>query len=85
MSPRNVFSILLENIPCKKCGIRLESTITDLGIDSIDLYCVILSIEDEYSICLNDDAISNIKTVGDLLNLLRTNKVDNKHLRMFNK
>lgn len=47
----------------------LETLKKELPIDSLDFYDLILSIEDSYSIYLPDEALDNIRTVGDLVRL----------------
>lgn len=49
--------------------------VDDLGIDSLDLAQIIISAESEFDVELDDEAIENIKTVGDALEMLR-NKLD---------
>lgn len=39
----------------------------DLKADSIDLYQMVVEYEDELGITLDDEAMANITTVGDLL------------------
>jgi acyl carrier protein len=43
----------------------------DLEIDSARLVDLVLSLEDEFAISIEDDAIEKIKTVQDLMNLVR--------------
>jgi len=44
----------------------------DLGIDSLDLAQIIMAIEDEYDVELDEEALENVKTVGDALNMLKS-------------
>jgi acyl carrier protein len=44
--------------------------VQDLGIDSLDLAGVILSIQDSYDFELTDEEIGKIETVGDVLRLM---------------
>jgi acyl carrier protein len=37
----------------------------DLGADSLDLVEVVMALEDEFSLSIPDEALENIKTVGD--------------------
>ncbi|MBR2730882.1 MAG: acyl carrier protein [Clostridia bacterium] len=46
------------------------SIIGDLGADSLDLIDLAMSIEDEYEIEMGDDALEQIKTVGDLVDYI---------------
>ena len=38
----------------------------DLGADSLDIVDLIQTIEDEYDLSIPDEAVENIKTVGDI-------------------
>lgn len=44
--------------------------VQDLGVDSLDLVGVLLSIQDNYDFELTDDEIGGIASVGDVLNLM---------------
>ncbi|MCI2048410.1 MAG: acyl carrier protein [Lachnospiraceae bacterium] len=52
--------------------IKPETTFTeDLGADSLDLYQIIMEIEQEFDIKVSDDKIENIKTVQQAADLIR--------------
>ncbi len=56
--------------------VTLESDIIkDLGLDSLDIVTLIMSVEDEYGFTADDDEIAALKTVGDVVNYIekRTN------------
>lgn len=38
----------------------------DIGIDSLKLIDIVLQLEDEFGVSLNEDALAQAKTVGDL-------------------
>lgn len=44
--------------------------VDDLGADSLDAAEIIMSIEDEFGIAVNDDAIQTIKCVRDLVDAI---------------
>lgn len=44
--------------------------VQDLGVDSLDLVGVLLSIQDNYGFELTDDEIGGIESVGDVLRLM---------------
>lgn len=49
-----------------------ETTLTDdLGADSLDLYQILMGIEDEFGINAEQEKIENIQTVGQALELIR--------------
>lgn len=57
------------NIPAEK--VTLESRIAeDLGADSIDAIELIMGVEEEFDIEISDDEAMNIKSIGDLVNLI---------------
>lgn len=43
----------------------------DLGADSLDLYQVVMELEDKLSIELDPEEVQNIKTVGEALEILK--------------
>lgn len=48
----------------------LNKTTKELGIDSLSLVGIIVQIEEELKITLDDDKLSNLKTVKDLVDLI---------------
>ena len=46
----------------------------DLGADSLDVVELLMSIEDEYSVEIPDEAIESIKTIGDVVKYIEENK-----------
>lgn len=48
-----------------------EDTFEDLYIDSLDLVEIIIECEKEFSYPITDDKVQNLKTVGDLVNLIK--------------
>lgn len=54
----------------KKTGpFTLEtSLIDDLGFDSLDVVEFVVEIEDAFGVVLNEDHLTRVKTIGDLIN-----------------
>lgn len=48
-----------------------EATLASLGLDSLDVVEFVLDLEDEYSITFEPSETQDIKTLGDLLNLIK--------------
>lgn len=48
-----------------------EDTFEDLFADSLDLVEIIIECEKEFSYSIKDDKAQNLKTVGDLVNLIK--------------
>ena len=42
----------------------------DLGADSLDLFELVMALEDEYSVEIPADDLTNLLTVGDVMNYL---------------
>lgn len=64
-------SILTETIGDK--GIEItENTVlmSDLGLNSLDLVNLAVSVEDEFDIEIPDRAIKDLKTVGDVIDFI---------------
>lgn len=45
--------------------------VEDLGADSLDLYQIVLEIEEEFDIGLDDESTQNITTVGEAAAVIR--------------
>ena len=46
------------------------SIVDDLGADSLDIVDLVMSLEDEFDTEIPDEAIENIKTVGDIVHFI---------------
>lgn len=66
-----VREILAEQLDVEEDLITPESSIVDdLGADSLDIVDLAMSLEDEFDIEIPDEAIENIKTVGDVVRFI---------------
>ena len=61
------------NIINEELGIEAteEDTFEDLYMDSLDLVEIIIECEQEFGYPITDDKVQNLKTVGDLVNLIK--------------
>lgn len=48
----------------------------DLAADSLDLFELVMALEDEYSIEIPSDDLQNLLTVGDVMNYLKDKGVE---------
>ncbi len=48
----------------------------DLGADSLDLYELVMAIEEEYNCEIPSDDVANISTVEDVIKYLKDNGID---------
>ena len=52
--------------------ITLDTTFTDdLGADSLDLFQIVMNIEDEFDLEVDQDQAENVTTVGEALALIK--------------
>lgn len=67
-----VRNILEEYIDVPKEQITMETNLlNDLGLSSLDVVNIIVAFEDEFGIEIPDRRLSEIVTVGDVVNLLQ--------------
>ena len=48
----------------------------DLGADSLDLFELVMALEDEYGVEIPAEDLENMATVGDVMNYLKNKGVD---------
>lgn len=66
-----VKAILAEQLDLDENSIEMDSAIVDdLGADSLDIVDLVMSLEDEFDAEIPDEAIENMKTVGDVVHFL---------------
>lgn len=62
---------VLMQLPISEDKITMEARmIEDLGADSANLMMLIMDLETEFGLTVEDDALANIKTVGDIVNYI---------------
>lgn len=71
-----VISIVSEVLGIESEKITSADTFDDLYVDSLDLVEIIIECEQEFDYPIKDDKAQNLKTVGDLVNLIKD--LDNK-------
>lgn len=71
-----VINIVKDVLGMKDEKVTSEDTFEDLYADSLDLIEIIIECEQEFGYSIRDDKAQNLKTVGDLVNLIKD--LDNK-------
>ena len=76
MDNLNLIVKLLKDYVSDEIEITRESTLKELQIDSLDLVEVVVSAEEQTGVTFEDDELVDLKTVGDVVDLLdkKTNK-----------
>ena len=68
-------SIVADQLDVEEEKVTAEASITeDLGADSLDVVDLVMSIEEEFDIEIPDEAVENIKTVGDIVSYIESNQ-----------
>ena len=66
--------IICEQLQVNEDEVTMESNIRDdFDADSLDFVDIVMSIEDEFSVEVPDEAIDDIKSVGDLVKFIEEN------------
>ena len=69
-----VREILMEQLDLEESKITMDSLIIDdLGADSLDIVDLVMSLEEEFDTEIPDEAIENIKTVGEVVKYIEDN------------
>ena len=69
--------IIVEVLGCKEEEITMETTfVDDLGADSLDLYEMVMALEDEYGIEIDTDELTDLSTVGDFMEYMKQHGVE---------
>ena len=69
--------LIADQLNCDADSITLETNFKDdLGADSLDLFELVMSLEDEYSVEIPAEDLENMATVGDVMNYLKNKGVE---------
>lgn len=75
MELEKIKAIIAEVLNIDADSITADTTfVDDLGADSLDIFQIIMGIEEEYDIELENEAVEQIQTVGDAIEALRAIK-----------
>lgn len=70
-----VKEIVAEKLNVDAEKVTMTATITeDLGADSLDTVDLVMALEEEFDIEIPDEAVENIKTVGDIVKYIEENQ-----------
>lgn len=69
--------IIADQLNAEVADITLETTFKeDLGADSLDLFELVMALEDEYSVEIPSEDLESLKSVGDVVNYLKGKGVE---------
>ncbi len=70
--------IIAEVLSVDQDEVTMETTFTDdLGADSLDIFQIIMGIEQEFELTIDTDEVEGIKTVGDAVELIKAAREKN--------
>lgn len=70
-------TIIAEQLNVEESEIKAESNFKDdLGADSLDLFELVMSLEEEYGVEIPSEDLEKIATVNDVLNYLKSKGVE---------
>ena len=73
MELEKIKAIIAEVLNIDADSITEDTTfVDDLGADSLDIFQIIMGIEEEYDIELDNESVEQIQTVGDAVEAIRT-------------
>lgn len=75
MELEKIKAIIAEVLNIDADSITEDTTfVDDLGADSLDIFQIIMGIEEEYDIELDNESVEQIQTVGDAVEAIQTIK-----------
>ena len=70
-----IISIIAEKLHIDVDAINPQSTLQDLGADSLDMVDIIMKIEEEFGIEINDEDAEGLHNVQDVINYVHALRV----------
>ncbi|MHC6181487.1 acyl carrier protein [Clostridium sp. JNZ X4-2] len=68
MIGEKIKKIIIDQLELKEKNIDMETPFEDLGIDSLELFQIIIEVEEDFQIEIED--VENIKTIDDLVQVV---------------
>ncbi|HIZ65017.1 MAG TPA: acyl carrier protein [Candidatus Blautia pullicola] len=69
--------IIAEQLNCEADSITMETSFKeDLGADSLDLFELVMALEDEYSVEIPSEELQDLTTVGAVIDYLKAKGVE---------
>lgn len=77
MTFEKVQEIIVETLSCGKDEVTMTAKLTDdLGADSLDAVELNMALEDAFGVSISDEALSEMKTVGDIVAYLEAHSAE---------
>ncbi len=72
MDESMVLNVIAEQLGVPAANLTPETSFADLNADSLELFQIIVALEEKYEIEFDNDKAESIKTVGDVLEYIKT-------------
>ena len=69
--------IIAEQLSCSEDEVKMETSFKDdLGADSLDLFELVMALEEEYEVEIPQDDLTTLNTVEDVVNFLKDKGIE---------
>lgn len=69
--------MIAEQLNCEESEITVDTSFKDdLGADSLDLFELVMALEDEYNIEIPAEELNDLETVGDVIEYLKNRGIE---------
>jgi len=70
-------AIISEQLNCEESNVTADTSFKDdLGADSLDLFELVMALEEEYSLEIPSEDLASLATVGDVIEYLKSKGVE---------
>jgi acyl carrier protein len=70
-----VKEVIVDKLGVDDSAVKMESSfVEDLGADSLDTVDLVMALEEEFGIEIPDEETAKIKTVGDVVNYIKSHQ-----------
>ncbi len=70
-----ITSIIAEKLHIDVATVNAQSTLQDLGADSLDMVDIVMKVEEEFGIEINDEDAEKLHTVQDFINYVHNLRI----------
>ena len=67
-----LLTIAMQQNDCEQTGIDLQTSIAELGLDSLKLVEIVYELEKEFSIETDEDLLAQLECVGDVVAMIES-------------
>jgi acyl carrier protein len=72
---QKIIAIIAEKLHIEKTAVNAQSTLQDLGADSLDMVDIIMKVEEEFGIEINDEDAEKLHNVQDVIDYVHALRI----------